>query len=281
MSGTTANERLDRLLELAFANMHFVDLYQPAPDGAGYTVKQTGTLRPFDTREIAYHHFVFPLSFPEESEQTFYLRFQSGASMTLPLILWSSKAFLEMSLKRELRLGIFYGALLIILVYNLFLFWSSRERSFLYFDLFLAAGLLTIGAYDGLGGQYLWSGQSSWQGVLLPVFFGLFMGSLVKFADVFLETASRAPRMHRLFTALLVGWVVLVLVTPLAPYETLVAPLVPLAVVSVLVVISAGVMALRQHYRPARFFLLSWMVLFLGLVAVLHGSGWADRKLAV
>ena len=88
---------------------------------------------------------MFPLSFPEESEQTFYLRFQSGASMTLPLTLWSSKAFLEMSLERELGLGIFYGALLIILVYNLFLFWSSCERSFLYFDLFLAAGLLTIG----------------------------------------------------------------------------------------------------------------------------------------
>ena len=143
------------------------------------------------------------------------------------------------------------------------------NASFLYFDLFLAAGLLTIVTYDGLGAQYLWSGQSSWQGVLLPIFFGLFMASLVKFADVFLETASRAPRMHRLFTVLLVGWAILVLVTPLAPYETLVAPLVPLAVVSVLVVISAGVMALRQHYRPARFFLLSWMVLFLGLVIVL------------
>ena len=108
--------------------MHFVDLYQPGPDGAGYVVKQTGTLRPFDTRELAYHHIVFPLSFPEESEQTFYLRFQSGGSMTLPLTLWSSKAFLEMSLERELGLGIFYGALLIILVYNLFLFWSSCER---------------------------------------------------------------------------------------------------------------------------------------------------------
>ena len=43
-------QAIDRLLELGFANMHFVDLYQPGPDGAGYVVKQTGTLRPFDTR---------------------------------------------------------------------------------------------------------------------------------------------------------------------------------------------------------------------------------------
>ena len=42
--------------------MHFINLYQPGPDGAGYVVKQTGTLRPFDTRELAYHHIVFPLS---------------------------------------------------------------------------------------------------------------------------------------------------------------------------------------------------------------------------
>ena len=96
------------------------------------------------------------------------------------------------------------------------------------------------------------------------------MASLVKFADVFLEAASRAPRIHRVFTALLVGWEVMALVTPLAPYETLVAPLVPLAMVSVLFVISAGV---TRHCDSTidrlGFFLLSWTVLFLGLVTVL------------
>ena len=45
--------KIDRwLLELAFSNMQYVDLYLPSVGGEGYTVKQTGLLRPFNYREV-------------------------------------------------------------------------------------------------------------------------------------------------------------------------------------------------------------------------------------
>jgi hypothetical protein len=115
------------LLEVGFANMQFVDLYTPLPDGDGFEVKQTGALRPPETRDIRHPRIILDLRIPAQSQQTYYLRFQNGASMTLPLTLWTPNAFL-METQLDLGLyGIYFGALIVLLLYNLFLFFSLRE----------------------------------------------------------------------------------------------------------------------------------------------------------
>ena len=54
--------------------------------------------------------------------------------------------------------GLFYGALLIALGYHLFLLFSLREMSYLYFVLFILSAILFFATYEGLADQYLWPG---------------------------------------------------------------------------------------------------------------------------
>jgi two-component system, sensor histidine kinase LadS len=111
---------------------------------------------PFNTRDIANHHIVFNLPLAYQQDQTYYMRFQSAASMTLPLTLWFPEAFFQTATTEQLLLGLFYGMFLIMLVYNLFLFFSLQEATYLYFACFLASGILVWTAYDALTTQYLW-----------------------------------------------------------------------------------------------------------------------------
>ena len=46
------------LLEANFPNLNYLDLYLPS-DEDGYFLKQSGALRPFETRDIPYYHVVF------------------------------------------------------------------------------------------------------------------------------------------------------------------------------------------------------------------------------
>ena len=87
-------QTVEWLLEVDFANMHYVDLYTPLPDGDGYEVRQTGKLRPVSTRDVFHPQIVFDLLIPTQSQQTYYLRFENGASMALGLTLWNKDAFL-------------------------------------------------------------------------------------------------------------------------------------------------------------------------------------------
>ncbi len=55
------------LLEVNFANMHYVDLYTPSPSGQGFDVWQTGILRPVSTRDMLYPNIIFELDIPGQT----------------------------------------------------------------------------------------------------------------------------------------------------------------------------------------------------------------------
>jgi hypothetical protein len=113
--------KVDWLLEQGFANMQFADLFIPSTGGEGFTVKQTGVLRPVETRDILHPRLIFELAIPPQTQQAIHLRFQNGASMTLPLTLWTQAAFLNHSSLEQTSMGIFYGIMIGLFFYNLFL----------------------------------------------------------------------------------------------------------------------------------------------------------------
>jgi two-component system, sensor histidine kinase LadS len=81
------------LLEIGYVYTQYVDFYYPSSEPPGYAVKKTGALRPVSTRDIPFPRFIFNLSLPAGSQQTYYLRFKNEGSMTLPLTLWSKDTF--------------------------------------------------------------------------------------------------------------------------------------------------------------------------------------------
>ena len=143
------------LLELGFANIDFVDLYTPLPDGEGFAVKQTGNLRPPATRDFLYPHIVFDLTVPPQSEQLVYLRFQNGPSMTLPLTLWTPTDFLTHFARNQALVGLYFGILIGLLGYNLFLLISLRDASHVYLVILLASRIVNDAAYLGYIQSYL------------------------------------------------------------------------------------------------------------------------------
>jgi signal transduction histidine kinase len=254
------------LLETSFANMQYEDLYLPGPTGAGWIVKQSGSLRPFSSRDAAAHHVVLAIPLPSQQEQTFYVRFQSGASMTLPLTLWLPEAFFQNLAVELLFLGLFYGALLIMLVYHLFVFYSLREAGYLYFVFFLASILLFFLSYDGLAGQYLWPNLATLNRYTTPFFAITTIASILMFGDVFLALKKRNPGLHKLIMLMVAGLGIGLFLIPVTSYHFFVTLFVPYAVVSLIMVLSAGFLSWQGGYKPARFFLLSWLGLLISII---------------
>ena len=120
------------LLEVNFPNLNFVDLYLPS-EGGGYWVKKSGALLPFDTRDIPYYHVVFNLPLAYQDEGTFYIRVESGSSMTLAFTLWSPEAFATNKMTDMLLVGLFYGGLLLMLGYHLFALYITEGSTLLLF----------------------------------------------------------------------------------------------------------------------------------------------------
>jgi signal transduction histidine kinase/PAS domain-containing protein len=265
-------ETYDWRLELGFANMQHAALYTPlAPPGntkPGWAVAQTGTFYPFSTRDQAFHHIVFNLSLPIQAEQTFYLRFQNDASMTLPLTLWSAAAFAQHSRNDTFTWGILYGTLLIMLGHNAILFLSLRDRNYLYYALFLGAFLLFQASFAGHAQQVLWPNLVAWNRFAVLSFATATPITALLFTASFLELGARAPRLNRALVLLFIVLGIMLLLTPFVSYSLLIRPIVILIIGSFLLMLVSGFALWRRGYRPARYYGLSWTA-FLASVIVL------------
>ncbi len=185
-------------LELYDSHIGQAVFYRPRPGSATvYDSVATGATRSFATRPHPYKNFLFDLLLGPGQTATYYLRLHSDTRTSFRAMVHSGAGLIpELSLQYWL-LGLFYGILLIMVVYNLILHFFLRERTYLYYVLYVLSGTLLFLSEDGLGFQYLWPGAPGFNHFIGAVAPGLLLLTFGTYASGFLDTASRLPGVHR------------------------------------------------------------------------------------
>jgi diguanylate cyclase (GGDEF)-like protein len=252
-----------RILGLDVAWLDKVELYIPEPSGA-YKKIEMGDQLPFDQRAISHHHFLNKLTIPPGST-TYLMRVKTSDPFMTPITLRAPADFDEQEWKLGVYYGAFYGALLMMFLYNGIIFLSIRDRRYFFYCLFLASFLLMNFSYNGFAYQYLWPGATQWVNWSYGVFIALFQITGLLFAISFLNPRKRMPRIYTAMTALILF---LITVLPLSYYFGLrvlynMAPIYAIFVYAPLVAL-AGILALLQGFRAARFFVLASLATLVG-----------------
>ena len=267
-----ADAPADWLLELAYPLLDHLALYAPA--AGGYQRQETGDHVPFAARAVRHRNFVLPVTLRPGADATLYLRLQSEDAVSAPVTLWQPAALWQHDQAVYMALGLYFGLLGGLLLYNLLLFFSVRDTGYLIYVLFVAAMALFQAAQTGLGTEFVWPGQLWWGTNALHLGALLTTGLGLLFARHFLSSAARTPRIDRLMLLLVGGLVLSLVVTLAVSYTAATFLLTGLAVASVSTLMVAGVIGMRHGHPGARNFVVAWSVLLLGvLVLALHNIG--------
>ncbi|MDB5941320.1 MAG: domain S-box protein [Ramlibacter sp.] len=268
---TAADAPPDWLLELAFPPLDHLELFAPGP--TGYVRQEGGDNLPFSSRVIPHRNHVLPLSLQPGKATTVYLRLQSEGSVTAPLTLWQKRSLWERDQTAYFGLSLYFGLLIGLLLYNLLLFVSIRDKVYLLYVLFVGGMALFQAALTGMASQFLWPGQLWWNiysvpaGAVLTATFGLL------FARVFLSSAGRNPLTDKLILLQAAGFVATLGVLAYS-FSLATHMLTGLAVTCVATVMVAGVIGMRNGHPGARNFVISWTALLLGVIVLgLHNLG--------
>lgn len=261
---TQGRDSREFLLELAYPPLDRLELYVPDLWGGLQRVAQTGDALPFATRVIQQNNYVFPLQFQAGERKRIYLRLQSEGSIQAPLSLWSSQAYLEAQPGRIYVLGIIYGVLLVMLVYNLFIYISVRDTSYLYYILYIASfGLYQI-SVNGAGVQYFWPDNPWWANAATPFLVGAAALFGSQFARSFLHTGEHSPWVDRILRVMMFAGGLVMLLALVAGYALALRLATLLALAFTLVIFSAGVISWWRGMRVARYFIFAWSAFLIG-----------------
>ncbi len=258
------------LVEAGFPNMHFVDLYFAAPaKGQDFVHKQSGVTRPVSGRELAYYRMVFNLPLEYQKDMVVYMRYQNGASMTLSLKLWSPDWFINHRLRDTILLGVFYGALLIMLLYNLLLVFSLRDWSYAYFTMFLGSVILLFAAYDGLLELYLWPSINVYKKFTMYWPFDAAVIFILLFTDSFLELRRQKPQLRKIIVFLIAVWLIQIVLVFFVTYQIAATLLSLFGIITFGAVFVITLILWRRGFVPSRYFLLSWIGCIFSVVILL------------
>jgi diguanylate cyclase (GGDEF)-like protein len=165
-------------------------------EGLRVASESDGDRQPSSERDGVARFPVFSFSYPP-GQTTVLLRVESIDPMSMPIFFLTSQEYERKTLFDGYSYGLLYGAVLALLIYNLMLYWSMRDKRYLYFSIYLGSFLAMNIAYTGHGFLSFWSHASSWQQFSNPLLMTLYNVSGLVFALRFLDLRESYPRVSQ------------------------------------------------------------------------------------
>lgn len=255
------------LLELDNAILDEITLFQPTPGGS-FESLTLGDHFPFDDRTIPNRNPVFEITVPPSNSQVYYVRFKTAGSMQMPLLLHDPVTFFKGDHNSQIAFGLYFGIVLVMGLYNLFLFFAVRDVTYIYYVLFIVGVSLFNMNTSGLSYEYLlkYVPFETLVHKSLLFFVALIGGGGCLFTMSFLRTKETAPRIHKFLLGFATLFGVLFIVTFFAPYGPLSNFYALVTVTWGFILTGVGVYMLAKGHRSARFYVLAWIALLTGCI---------------
>lgn len=242
----------------------YITLYS-LNDRGHYTASETGDHHPFEVREIPVREFAWELIPSPGQQRTYYLELHGAGALDISLELATKSAAWAGTETSHLLMGFYFGGAISLLIYNLFLYLSVKDRAYLYYIIYIAMVSSLFFGTNGLAFRYWWPTTTWWNVGYLMFSFAAMLGML-QFTRHFLQTGNFSKRLDQLLYSLAWGciiigsgvfWIPEHLIFKVANITTIIASVTSL---------TAGIMAWRRDYHPARYFVYSWICVLSGVL---------------
>jgi two-component system sensor histidine kinase/response regulator len=269
----TSSVDLERYLEIGFPRIDHVDLYQP--DAGGFRKISTGQESRFANRPFKHRHFVFPLTLQAGTQATYYLRIQSEGPLYLPAKLWRPEHFTQRSNAEYMAQALYFGMLLALGLYNLLLYISLRDRTYLHYVFVVVTAGFSMLAYSGIADQFLWPEGGTWPKFSSMAAFALACMALLTFERHLLDTKNTSPLLDKAIHVVL-ALQFFQIVGLIGFYQDLISAGVVIDLLSLVLALVIAVASMVKRQRSAGYFLVALSFQFIMAVLMVLGIFGAD-----
>ena len=273
---------LDRYIEMPISFMDHVRLVQQVN---GQTVQEydTGDEKPFAQRPVVHQNFIFPVQVHPGSNQ-FFFRVESSGTVEAPLRIWEPSAFQVANQREKLAQGMVIGTLLVMVIYNLFIYFGTRDKNYLYYIFFALSYLLFQYSLTGYTYAYLWPESVWWNRVTIPLFICTTEMTVALFCNSFLRIQSNSLWMHNVLRAIMLGTGAMALLSMVLPYHVAIRIGTGLAIPTAAFCLGLGYWRWWRGDHFARLFCVAWtsaligvMVLTAGKFGIISSNFWTEN----
>lgn len=237
-----------------------VEVYQKV-SGALVQIFSTRADMPRGNNQVRVNNLLIPLSVSAGTETEYYIRATSNNILRLPVkVLTLQKAF-ERSQLSDLLNGVTFGMLIAFIIYNFFVYILTREQTYIYYVFYIFLWSLNLFFYNGfipgMLTSFIWLNSG---GLIIG------MASLLSilFTNSFLQTRKNSPFFFKMSKLMGILSIVVILIDIFwrGAYSFILVQY--LMYPFFIYWFGAGIINLKNGYKPALYFVLGFGCLITG-----------------
>ncbi|HSZ26240.1 MAG TPA: 7TM diverse intracellular signaling domain-containing protein, partial [Cytophagaceae bacterium] len=228
-------------------------------------IEKMGEYKVFSERKYNDPNYIFDINIKTNQTQTYYVKIKSGEQIMLPIIIGTTQKVFENISAKDTIFGVYFGIIIVMLLYNLFLYFTVRDHSYLFYVIYIMCVGLTQTFLHGYTFKYLWP-NSPWLAIhamyLLPSFVGI---AIAEFAKNFLQVKEYSINLHRGFY--IINFIYLICIfLAVTKHHNQSQQLIHInAMLISLYTFYVGISIALKGYRPAIFFSIAWFTFLTGV----------------
>jgi len=253
------------------ANNHYLRLAEPLIDHVDFfcvnengLIKSvsTGAALPYDTREIKTNNYLFYLP---KGRYSCFIKLRSNFNMQIPVSVGSIQDLMIEQHDTDFILSIYFGIMLVMIVYNFFVYLSLRDTAYLYYILYIFFVTLFYASLKGISFEYFWHDYP---------YLNYFIPSLASLCNIFvalfiiflLQTRKNTPALSKWIWFFIFIFIVSIIINLLGNYDlsTKISQL--FTAIFSLYLIFVGIRAYKKGVKVAKFFLFAWTLYIIAVI---------------
>lgn len=241
-----------------------LDIYYIHPDHSYHV--QNGGLKHLEANPISFRAFLFPI--PNEEIEQIYVKLQStDLPISVTSAMYTNNELTTYVKNYKLLSGVFYGFMLALVLYNLFLFFSLKEQAYLLYTLFTFSFMILQACINSVEVEYLgevlpyWLLRDSISYASLTICI-----TMILFGRAFLETKKYIPLQDSLLVWMLRISTINLLAFQLIPVDITQFTTPLLVFIVSLTLWIAAIRVMLDGNRMARFYLVGWTFLLTTII---------------
>jgi len=256
------NIKKDWFLVLSAPLIDLIELYVIDSSGKISTSIEGDHIE-FYKRKHPHNFFIFSITTRPLEKLSIFMRIKSESSLKIPLTIYSIEHFYQKDHHVQYIMGIYYGIMLVMIFYNLFLYITIFDKSLLLNIFFIISFTLFQLSIHGKGYEYLWPYSPLFNNIAVPFFISLSCLTSLIFSKYFLNTKVNAILLNKAINILFVISIILSVASFIIKNVYSIKLLSILSILISLIIFCTGVICIKKGYRPARFFMIAWSILLL------------------
>lgn len=267
--------REDRLiLKIAYPLIDSIDMYL-MKDGYPVYHKGDGFMYNLLRSDVQYPVFLFYLPIAKDDTTEILLRVKNHSSYQIPIEIATESELITAGGEISLLQGMYYGILIVMILYNLFIFFSLREIVYVYYAICIFFTLCFFVIFHGHAKYAFWPDNIYWNQHSNKVVMGLLCASSATFALVFLELKSFAKWLFYVMRGIVYAGLLLAVINFFIDLHLVIYFLTFLLMFNAFAMLVAGLVSWYNGYRAARLFVLAWTSYLIGaILLIFRNVGW-------